>query len=77
MLMMLDEWTHFLDFPTSRLMDVEVRGRSFHAGVVRGCGVRMRGGPAFPWDRHLLKVLVRSRHAVVEERRLAESNFDI
>ena len=58
MLMMLDDRTHFLDFSLCHIMDVEVRGRSFHAGVVRGGGTRMRGGPAFPWSRHLLKVLV-------------------
>ena len=73
--MMLDDGTHFLDFPTCHLIDVEVRGRSFHAGVVRRCGGRTRDGPAFPWSRHFLEVLVRSRHAVVEKRRLTMSKF--
>ncbi len=66
MLTMLGESTHFLKSLTDHLMDGEVRGRSFHAGVVRGYGVRMKGGPAFRWSRHLLEVLVRSRHAVME-----------
>ena len=75
MLMMLDDRTHFLDFSTCHLMDVEIQGRSFPTGVVRGCRVRMRGGPAFPWSRHLLEVLVRSRHAVMEKRRLTKQIF--
>lgn len=74
--MMLADRTHFLDFWMCHLMDVEVRGRSFHAGVVRGCGARIGGGPTFSWCRHLLKVLVRSRHAVVEKRRLTKHNLD-
>lgn len=63
--MMLRGLTHFLNSLTDHLTGGEARGRSFHVGVVRGCGTRMRGGPAFRW-RHLLEVLVRQRHAVVE-----------
>lgn len=63
---MLGESTYFLNSPADHLTVCEVRGRSFHAGVVRGCGTRMRGAPAFRWSRHLLEVLVRPCHAVVE-----------
>ena len=70
MLTMLKESTHFSNSLTDHLTGGEVRGRSFHAGVVRGCGIRMRGGHAFRWSRHFLEVLGRLRHAVVEQRRL-------
>ena len=66
MLTMLGQSTHFLNSLTDHLTGGEVRGRSFHADVVRGCGIRMKDGPAFRWSRHLLEVLVRQRHAVVE-----------
>ena len=63
---MLGGLTHFLNSLTDHLTGGEARGRSFHVGVVRGCGMRMRGGPAFRWSGHLLEVLVRQCHAVVE-----------
>ena len=66
MLTILGELTYFLNSLTDHLTSGEVRGRSFQVGVVRGCGIRMRGGPAFRWSRHVFEVLVGPRHAVVE-----------